>query len=84
NDRSVEGLAHPFIPAFSVQYHPEGSPGPQDNQYLFDKFLALVGQARAGLPVSGVLRPGQPAPLVTANAAESQASSREGSDPQDA
>lgn len=42
NDRSVEGLAHPEWPVFSVQYHPEGSPGPQDNQYLFDRFLALL------------------------------------------
>ncbi len=42
NDGSVEGLAHESLPAFSVQYHPEGSPGPQDNQYLFDRFLAMV------------------------------------------
>jgi carbamoyl-phosphate synthase small subunit len=42
NDGSVEGLAHPTRPAFSVQYHPEGSPGPQDNQYIFDRFLAMV------------------------------------------
>jgi carbamoyl-phosphate synthase small subunit len=42
NDGSVEGLAHPTRPAFSVQYHPEGSPGPQDNQYIFDRFLAMI------------------------------------------
>jgi carbamoyl-phosphate synthase small subunit len=42
NDNSVEGLAHATLPAFSVQYHPEGAPGPQDNQYLFDRFLAMV------------------------------------------
>jgi carbamoyl-phosphate synthase small subunit len=41
NDRSVEGLAHESLPYFSVQYHPEGSPGPQDNQYLFDRFIGL-------------------------------------------
>ncbi|MBI4507167.1 MAG: glutamine-hydrolyzing carbamoyl-phosphate synthase small subunit [Chloroflexi bacterium] len=46
NDRSVEGLAHRALPVFSVQYHPEGSPGPQDNQYLFDRFLALVAEQR--------------------------------------
>jgi carbamoyl-phosphate synthase small subunit len=46
NDRSVEGLAHRELPVFSVQYHPEGSPGPQDNQYLFDHFLALVAAHR--------------------------------------
>ena len=42
NDHSVEGLAHREQPAFSVQYHPEGCPGPQDNQYLFDKFVEMV------------------------------------------
>jgi len=47
NDGSVEGLAHPTLPVFSVQYHPEGSPGPQDNQYLFDRFLEMVRVSRA-------------------------------------
>jgi carbamoyl-phosphate synthase small subunit len=46
NDGSVEGLAHASLPAFSVQYHPEGSPGPQDNQYLFDRFLTMVQTAK--------------------------------------
>lgn len=45
NDRSVEGLAHETWPVFSVQYHPEGSPGPQDNQYLFDRFVRLCENA---------------------------------------
>jgi carbamoyl-phosphate synthase small subunit len=39
NDGSVEGIAHRERPIFSVQFHPEGCPGPQDNQYLFDYFL---------------------------------------------
>jgi carbamoyl-phosphate synthase small subunit len=39
NDGSVEGIAHHERPVFSVQFHPEGCPGPQDNQYLFDYFL---------------------------------------------
>ncbi len=42
NDNSIEGLTHKTKPIFSVQYHPEGGPGPQDNQYLFDKFLKMV------------------------------------------
>ena len=42
NDGSVEGLAHRDLPVFSVQYHPEAAPGPQDNQHLFDRFLDLV------------------------------------------
>ena len=39
NDGSVEGLTHEELPVFTVQYHPEASPGPQDNQYLFDRFV---------------------------------------------
>jgi carbamoyl-phosphate synthase small subunit len=46
NDRSVEGLRHTSKPVFSVQYHPEGAPGPQDNQYVFDKFVAMLGGAK--------------------------------------
>jgi len=42
NDGSVEGLRHRELPAFSVQYHPEGCPGPQDSQALFDDFLGLA------------------------------------------
>jgi carbamoyl-phosphate synthase small subunit len=43
NDGSVEGLRHRELPVFSVQYHPEGCPGPQDSQPLFDDFLRLAG-----------------------------------------
>ncbi|HEY3085974.1 MAG TPA: glutamine-hydrolyzing carbamoyl-phosphate synthase small subunit, partial [Candidatus Dormibacteraeota bacterium] len=42
NDGSVEGLGHRSLPAFGVQYHPEGCPGPQDNQHLYDRFLDMV------------------------------------------
>ena len=45
NDGSVEGLRHRELPVFSVQYHPEGCPGPQDSQPLFDDFLKLTGTA---------------------------------------
>jgi carbamoyl-phosphate synthase small subunit len=46
NDQTSEGLEHKRIPLFSVQYHPEASPGPHDASYLFDHFLSLMGKNR--------------------------------------
>jgi carbamoyl-phosphate synthase small subunit len=42
NDNTVEGLEHRSVPAFSVQYHPEASPGPHDSYYLFKRFFELM------------------------------------------
>jgi carbamoyl-phosphate synthase small subunit len=42
NDMTVEGLIHKKIPLFSVQYHPEASPGPHDATYLFDRFIEMM------------------------------------------
>jgi len=42
NDRTVEGIKSLSYPAFSVQYHPEASPGPHDSDYLFDQFAGLM------------------------------------------
>src|SRR5437879_4741918 len=54
NDGSVEGLGHRTLPAFSVQYHPEGCPGPQDNQHLYDRFVDMVrSQAPVAKAVAG-------------------------------
>lgn len=47
NDGSVEGLTHISLPVFSIQYHPEGAPGPQDSQYLFDRFIRTIQRSRA-------------------------------------
>ncbi len=42
NDNTLEGLRHPQLKAFSVQYHPEAAPGPHDANYLFEEFLEMV------------------------------------------
>ncbi len=77
HDGSVEGLVHTRLPVRSVQFHPEGGPGPQDNQVIFDEFLDLVAGRPA--PVAHVLsRPARPnmvlvigsGPIVIGQAAE--------------
>ncbi len=44
NDRTVAGLKHKTLPLFSVQYHPEASPGPHDADYLFERFVQAMQQ----------------------------------------
>jgi carbamoyl-phosphate synthase small subunit len=46
NDNTVEGLYAPHLKAFSVQYHPEASPGPHDSDYLFNRFVEMVHAER--------------------------------------
>lgn len=75
NDGTVEGVAHVELPAFSVQYHPEACPGPEDSFYLFSRFLDLMGfPARCLARETGPLtrrpavvpRPGEVAPALGA------------------
>ena len=54
NDGTVEGLAHATRPLFSVQYHPEASPGPHDAAYLFGRFRDMVLRHKRGEAVTGV------------------------------
>lgn len=42
NDQTMEGMRHRKLPVFSVQYHPEASPGPHDASYLFDEFIGFM------------------------------------------
>jgi carbamoyl-phosphate synthase small subunit len=42
NDKTVAGIRHRTLPAFSVQYHPEASPGPKDSHYLFQEFYSQI------------------------------------------
>jgi len=53
NDGTVEGLAHAQKPIFSVQYHPEASPGPHDARFFFGRFREMVAHHKRGERVSG-------------------------------
>jgi len=54
NDGTVEGLRHTELPIWSVQYHPEASPGPQDTRFLFESFVGLLrGEEPLLMPGAG-------------------------------
>lgn len=46
NDGTVEGIRHRTLPAFSVQYHPEASPGPHDAVPLFEQFVEMMSATK--------------------------------------
>ena len=50
NDGTLAGFRHRSLPIFSVQYHPEASPGPHDSAYLFDNFIEMMENWRVGAP----------------------------------
>jgi carbamoyl-phosphate synthase small subunit len=54
NDGTLEGMAHTRYPVFSVQYHPEASPGPHDSRYLFNRFIEEIDlfDGGSGTPVA--------------------------------
>jgi len=47
NDNTIEGLRHRDLPILSIQYHSEGAPGPQDNIYLFNRFLEMMREVNS-------------------------------------
>jgi carbamoyl-phosphate synthase small subunit len=49
NDRTIAGIQHKTLPMFSVQYHPEASPGPHDADYLFEKFVNAMRERKAAV-----------------------------------
>ena len=56
NDRTCEGFMHTSLPAFSVQYHPEASPGPHDSRYLFTRFVEMMDREKKSGAVNGPVK----------------------------
>jgi carbamoyl-phosphate synthase small subunit len=55
NDFTNEGMRHRTLPLFSVQYHPEASPGPHDSHYLFSRFTEMMSENKSARRASSAL-----------------------------
>src|SRR5512136_2195582 len=64
NDQTVEGMRHHELPIFSVQHHPEASPGPHDSHYLFGRFVEMMERHRSRVPLFRDLGVGHRSPPV--------------------
>ncbi|KAJ3360854.1 hypothetical protein HDU91_004324 [Kappamyces sp. JEL0680] len=60
NDHSNEGIIHTSLPYFSVQFHPESTPGPWDTEFLFDKFIQSIKDCRAAGKLVPLAAPPKP------------------------
>ena len=47
NDQTIEGVKYIGYPMFTVQFHPEAAPGPEDTAYLFDDFMEIIDREKA-------------------------------------
>ncbi len=56
NDKTCEGMQHRTLPAFSVQYHPEASPGPHDSRYLFQRFIDMMEKTKKELSTAEIAK----------------------------
>src|SRR5271170_1520043 len=66
NDGSNEGIYHSELPFFSVQFHPESTPGPRDTEFLFDVFVDVVKRSAEQGKLAHVIMPGANKPRITA------------------